>query len=118
MVSPKVPVPQLGPLSQLAPAFPRETGYAAVQAAHRAQFCIISRLFPAQLDSLGSNNGRWALRRVYVLLHLRPLQAKHKAEPRNYIEFFLVTGEGREVLAVTAEDHGNAHYVCVRGGGL
>ncbi len=54
---------------------------------------------------------------MFTSCSLRPLQAKHKAEPHNYIEFFLVTGEGQEVLAVTAEDHGNAHYVCVRGWG-
>ncbi|GLC72914.1 hypothetical protein PLESTF_001309200 [Pleodorina starrii] len=38
-------------------------------------------------------------------------EIKHKAEPNNYIEFCLVTDTGNEVLAITAEDHGNSHYV-------
>jgi hypothetical protein len=35
---------------------------------------------------------------------------KHKSVT-NYIEFFLVTSEGNEVLAITAEDAGNSHYL-------
>ncbi|GFR52865.1 hypothetical protein Agub_g15493, partial [Astrephomene gubernaculifera] len=37
-------------------------------------------------------------------------EVKHKAEPNNYIEFFLITDTGNEVLAISAEDHGNSHY--------
>ncbi|GIL79408.1 hypothetical protein Vretifemale_8693 [Volvox reticuliferus] len=48
---------------------------------------------------------------VQNLVFSRWIEVKHKAEPHNYIEFFLVTDTGNEVLAISAEDHGNSHYV-------
>ncbi|KXZ48346.1 hypothetical protein GPECTOR_28g753 [Gonium pectorale] len=37
------------------------------------------------------------------------MQIKHKGA-QCYIEFLLVTDEGNEVLAISADDHGNSHY--------
>lgn len=63
---------------------------------------------------MGGHHGR-ANRNQRANQGLKPctssqLQVKHKAEPHNYIEFFLVTETANEVLAVSAEDHGNSHY--------